>query len=575
VPEASELAGADLADLCSWAAQLATEAGAAPRAVELGERAIELVGETDPRRAAILHVRLGRYLHASGRADAALAAFEDAVRLVPVEPPSSERAHALAALANGLMLAWRYEESLPVSEQALELARAVGDEPAEIRALTVRGVDLAYLGHGDEGLARLHTALERAERLSDPESLMRALVNLTDVLMMLGRLHESATLADAALPVFERYGLDTTTLIANRIEALVASGEWGEAERASARAIRVITANYPHHALITRGELEAGRGEFEAARAHLDAGRATLKLDRDLAAYDGFLTELALWERRWADAVAIVRHGLATAHSREMALIRVQLCAKGLRAAAELTALARARRDAEAVRDRLEQARELLDAARRAAADATAVSPNASGWLHLAEAEHARGDGGAPVELWSQAAAAWDRLERPPLAAYCRWREAEALVASGASRTDSSTPLREARDVAVRIGAKPLLREIDLLAERARLDLASRVSPAGAAQPSLAQTLGLTAREADVLTLIARGYTNREIAAELVISVKTASVHVSHILQKLDARNRLEAAAIVHRLAPAGELQRAIPNDTPPRPITRPWSRGE
>ena len=53
-----------------------------------------------------------------------------------------------------------------------------------------------------------------------------------------------------------------------------------------------------------------------------------------------------------------------------------------------------------------------------------------------------------------------------------------------------------------------------------------------------------------MLTLVARGYTNREIAATLVISVKTASVHVSHILRKLDAPNRREAAAIAHRLAP-------------------------
>jgi DNA-binding NarL/FixJ family response regulator len=52
------------------------------------------------------------------------------------------------------------------------------------------------------------------------------------------------------------------------------------------------------------------------------------------------------------------------------------------------------------------------------------------------------------------------------------------------------------------------------------------------------------------LALIARGYTNREIASTLVISVKTAGVHVSHILRKLDAPNRLEAAAIAHRLTP-------------------------
>jgi DNA-binding CsgD family transcriptional regulator len=53
-----------------------------------------------------------------------------------------------------------------------------------------------------------------------------------------------------------------------------------------------------------------------------------------------------------------------------------------------------------------------------------------------------------------------------------------------------------------------------------------------------------------VLALVARGYTNREIAAALVISIKTADVHVSHILRKLDAPTRLEAAAIAHRLAP-------------------------
>ncbi|MGH3084767.1 MAG: LuxR C-terminal-related transcriptional regulator, partial [Gaiellaceae bacterium] len=60
----------------------------------------------------------------------------------------------------------------------------------------------------------------------------------------------------------------------------------------------------------------------------------------------------------------------------------------------------------------------------------------------------------------------------------------------------------------------------------------------------------LTAREREVLQLLARGYTNREIAAELVISVKTASVHVSHILRKLDVSNRIDAAQIAQRLMP-------------------------
>ena len=96
VPDAAELAGLDLAELCAWAAELASQTGAAPRAVELGRRAIELVGDADPHRAALLHVRLGEYLYETGSNDAGLAAFERAVELVPAEPPSPERAYALA-----------------------------------------------------------------------------------------------------------------------------------------------------------------------------------------------------------------------------------------------------------------------------------------------------------------------------------------------------------------------------------------------------------------------------------------------------------------------------------------------
>jgi DNA-binding CsgD family transcriptional regulator len=88
------------------------------------------------------------------------------------------------------------------------------------------------------------------------------------------------------------------------------------------------------------------------------------------------------------------------------------------------------------------------------------------------------------------------------------------------------------------------------LAQRARLDLTPPSAEPPAGKRALEETLGLTPREADVLALIARGYTNREIASTLVISVKTAGVHVSHILRKLDAPNRLEAAAIAHRLTP-------------------------
>ncbi len=237
-----------------------------------------------------------------------------------------------------------------ICEQALTLSRDVGAHPAEIRALTVLGSNLAYLGRGDEGLARLSQAVQVAGKGDDPMALQRAYISLTDVLTMLGRPRESAGVAEAGLEAMRDYGVDNTVLVANQIEALLAIGDWDEADQISAAALRAITASYPYMILIIRADVEIGRGDFDAARAHLQAASITLREDRGLGLYDGYLAELALWEHRWADAGQAIDDGLAQARSSEAAQIRVQLCAKGLRAQAELAALARVRRDASTLR---------------------------------------------------------------------------------------------------------------------------------------------------------------------------------------------------------------------------------
>ena len=136
------------------------------------------------------------------------------------------------------MVAWRHAESLPVAEQALALARLVGAAEAEVRALTVLGADLAYLGRGEEGVAHLRQAVALADEIDDRIGLERAYVSLTDGLTMLGRPRESARVGEAALEVMRGYGVDSTLLVANRIEALLAIGEWDEADRSSAVALR-------------------------------------------------------------------------------------------------------------------------------------------------------------------------------------------------------------------------------------------------------------------------------------------------------------------------------------------------
>jgi hypothetical protein len=148
-----------------------------------------------------------------------------------------------------------------------------------------------------------------------------------------------------------------------------------------------------------------------------------------------------------------VRAALLRAEAPDAALFRVQLCAQGLRAQAELALDG----DPAAVSG----ARELLAAARQAAMEATAVTPNAAAWRALAEAEYGRACDLSSVRAWSDAAVAWERLERPPLVAYCRWRQAEALIAAGA---DGTGPLSEAQGIAERLQARPLLRELERLA---------------------------------------------------------------------------------------------------------------
>ena len=103
--------------------------------------------------------------------------------------------------------------------------------------------------------------------------------------------------------------------------------------------------------------------------------------------------------------------------------------------------------------------------------------------------------------------------------------------------------LGEAGQQADRLGAAPLAAAVTALSRRARITL----EPAGDDAPE-SPPAGLTSRELEVLQLIADGHTNREIGGALFISEKTVSVHVSHVLAKLGAANRAEAATIAHRL---------------------------
>ncbi len=76
--------------------------------------------------------------------------------------------------------------------------------------------------------------------------------------------------------------------------------------------------------------------------------------------------------------------------------------------------------------------------------------------------------------------------------------------------------------------------------------LAGRLAVPTVADAPVARTVGLSAREVEVLILLAAGRTNREIAAALFVSVHTVNAHVKSILGKTGSANRVEAAAFAH-----------------------------
>ncbi len=145
--------------------------------------------------------------------------------------------------------------------------------------------------------------------------------------------------------------------------------------------------------------------------------------------------------------------------------------------------------------------------------------------------------------IWEAALAALTQSEVPVLVDLrTRIGAARALLTAG-QRGRGEVLLRDAADRADSWHARGLTAEVGELAARFRLPGFADSTPV-----ELPRTLAaLTPRELEVLRLVAAGHSNGRIAAELFISVKTASVHVSHILDKLDVRSRGEAAAVAWR----------------------------
>jgi DNA-binding NarL/FixJ family response regulator len=272
----------------------------------------------------------------------------------------------------------------------------------------------------------------------------------------------------------------------------------------------------------------------------------------DVAEVQTRFAELHIGEGRLDDARAAVSQGLAVSVDAFPVATIVDLCMVGLSAEAATAERARAAHAAVEREAAVARGAELLTQIRTAVSTLGRTPPRGvAAALATAEAEWTRITGGGDPSRWDNAARAWNDINFPYQTAYARWRQAEALLAAGASRQQAAPVVIDVWQTSSRFGFRLLAAELEALARRARIELPVASSqPHDPAQqlPDEPDPFRLTRREREVLTLVSEGRTNRQIAERLYISDKTASVHVSNILTKLGVTNRGEAAAVAHRL---------------------------
>lgn len=549
---ASSVVPVDRAELLERAADAAFFADSLRLALELARQAIEAIdAHADPKRKAMAYVRLASYA-ASDDLNASFAALETAASLLPSEEPSFELSKILTEQTCGLICMSRFGEAQRLAELEIEMCRAVGNRSGEAHAHHILGVCLVNSGRFDEGIALNRQAVVIAEDIDDAVELNRAYNNLVHVLCQAGRLEEAAGVTLESLAKGEQLGgIRLQTAALNSIDALIQLGRWEEARQL----LEEIGDRHgggacsETHSVMCRATLCLREGRLVDAAAALER---VDELTTDLSdlqfrgTYYMLRAELALEDERPGDAYGDVELALAQSAGTDDQAITCEICALGIRALAD-------QRD-EACRRRLrfdedkasllaaeltEKAQILVDLPRQRGREPL---PRAEAFALQCQAEATRLSV-SDATSWERAAERWERLGERYNAAYCHLRQAETLLASRSSPVRSGKALLVAWRTSMEIGAAPLRTRAEELAQRARVSLDVE-TPEAQRIAQVASDLGLTSREVEVLGYLAWGKTDAQIAEDLFISKKTASVHVSNLLRKLGVESRYAAAEI-------------------------------
>ncbi|MFC9792531.1 AAA family ATPase [Streptomyces sp. NPDC127584] len=540
-----ETAALSYLDLLAEAAVAARLSGDRERALKICRTALRVLDDAepgDPLRAAWFWTERARLQSNLGRGDG----WEEIARaqeLVKGLPPSAVHAVVLVGAAGWGMLRNPGPDALTAAERAVEYARLVNAESIELNARLTLGTLMTAAGDVEAGLAEMHAVRERTAALGQFTETARAHINIASALESLGRSAEAVELADTGIRVARSYGLvDSVGWVeSNRAESLFSLGGWDEAGEIATRLVRSATSSKPRGSASLRlAQLAAARGELDAARGHLCDARAAYGCDT--------IPQYVLPMAQVEIAVAAAEGRVEDVRTRLAAAVAAGFPPSTHRYGWPLVLTAvTAEADSRGLPAADEGRAEALAVVRRCVRALATPAPVWEAYSRQVSEEIARAEGRETAARWAEVVAAFEPLARPHQLARARHRLADALLVEGGRREEATALLREAHATAVRLGAGPLREDVELLAARARLSLAEEKQAPAPAEPG-DDTFGLTPREQDVLRLVAAGRTNRQIAEELFISPKTASVHVSHILAKLGVSGRGEAAALAHRL---------------------------
>ncbi|MCU1476987.1 MAG: hypothetical protein JWQ64_1680 [Subtercola sp.] len=610
VADAEQVAGRTRVELLAETSYILRNAGESERAIALIDEALaeSRASESGPAENPEHYARMLRdkasYLANVGQVGS-IALLRQALDVIHLRPRSVLRANILGELAARLMLEARFDEAIDTADRAFAEASAVESKPRMSVAANIRGISRFGAGHIEAGLADLALAGRLAE--GNDSARLRFWVNQSDALNLLGRFDDAIATAEEGAERARQRGVERTSgimLLSNIIGPLFSLGHSIRANELLERALELDPPiGFSAHLQRLKLQSTLWAGETAEAERLLRSWRSGLRLQLRIDAQSrlGFALvagEIALARgdvgQAWSEVSVLLadEHRSFPAYDLPLLATAGRVLAAARTTGLQLPGVARPEASvsqptaAESPLARPSPAEHddgssnapktsnpsnpsdpsnpaavggELETALRAVLSDSSAWPTAPPFVAVFEAElgGARGTGTDP-QRWERAvAASASPTAIAQLAPYAMVRTAEAYANAG-DRASARLWSEKAREAAAEICFTLVVDRVVELERRVGAIPASTTD--GSSTGSMAVVDGasaealLTDRERQVLELLERGLSNRQIAEQLFISIKTASVHVSNILRKTGASTRTEAAHLARSFA-AGSAQ--------------------